>query len=433
MKKYVVAVFLLLCLCLLDGCTCGNNNGQTKAPSCAIARADVDVLSQTSVFIPNLSIPKDNKASLFYQLPFNGFHITDVIGDRYFGDKVSFSNSNSNDTESLLDKETGKLIGMDYPKDLKQWVVSAGSYVVLQNRYLYEWRSYTSQFNEKSPQDLKLTRVDSLTGKVEIIDELKQDSPFVYLVKINEDSFLSYSINQIASNKTAYGVLSSASVYQVNGGKKEIIHEVYENDISWDKSEGILIERFAVKDGEIFGVGRRKVSGAYQFFLYHYSRDGVLVKEQQIKGLSEIIDEEQPLQILIRGDYWVIQTYESLTHYLCKMTADGVEVLVKGDEGQVICACSESDIFFMESNVDANTDFVKDGVFPLYILDTKSEKMYVARVSFPLKNPYFVGLKVLSDGSILLSYCENGAYDPEHIIQYICNAHNIQLLKNSLK
>lgn len=113
---------------------------------------------------------------------------------------------------------------------------------------------------------MKLTRIDCNTGKVEIVDEFKLNSPLIYLCKIDEEHFLSYYVVKAPSKKIEYATLTVATIYSLDGTKKEIIREIYENDVDWTDSEGTLIERFAVKDGEIYGFGRRRISGAYKFF-----------------------------------------------------------------------------------------------------------------------------------------------------------------------
>ncbi len=154
---------------------------------------------------------------------------------------------------------------MIYLDGFPSWQVGSGSYITLKNRYLYEWRSYTSQFEEDG-HDMKLTRSDCSTGKVEVVDEFQLNSPLIYLCKMDEERFLSYYVVKAPSEKNEYATLTVATIYNLDGTKKEIIREKYENDVDWTDSEGTLIERFAVKDGEIYGFGRRRISGAYKFF-----------------------------------------------------------------------------------------------------------------------------------------------------------------------
>ena len=205
---------------------------------------------------------------------------------------------------------------------------------------------------------MKLTRIDCNTGKVEIVDEFKLNSPLIYLCKIDEEHFLSYYVVKAPSKKIEYATLTVATIYSLDGTKKEIIREIYENDVDWTDSEGTLIERFAVKDGEIYGFGRR-ISGSYKFFLYHYDHNGKLLETEAVPGFENIIGEEQPLDFLLVGDYMVFRTYESLTSYICKRTSNGTESIMKGADGNVSYAIStinsESQnstyIFFIESNV----------------------------------------------------------------------------------
>lgn len=155
---------------------------------------------------------------------------------------------------------------MIYLDGFPSWQVGSGSYITLKNRYLYEWRSYTSQFEEEYGHDMKLTRSECSTGKVEVVDEFQLNPPLIYLCKMDEERFLSYYVVKAPSEKNEYATLTVATIYNLDGTKKEIIREKYENDVDWTDSESTLIERFAVKDGEIYGFGRRRISGAYKFF-----------------------------------------------------------------------------------------------------------------------------------------------------------------------
>lgn len=150
---------------------------------------------------------------------------------------------------------------------------------------------------------MKLTRIDCNTGKVEIVDEFKLNSPLIYLCKIDEEHFLSYYVVKAPSKKIEYATLTVATIYSLDGTKKEIIREIYENDVDWTDSEGTLIERFAVKDGEIYGFGRRRISGAYKFF-YHYDHNGKLLETEAVPGFENIIGEEQPLDFCWSAIIW---------------------------------------------------------------------------------------------------------------------------------
>lgn len=167
--------------------------------------------------------------------------------------------------------------------------------------------------------------------------------------------------------------------------KKEIINERYENDVSWTDSEGILIERFAVKDGEIFGLGRRLISGKYQFFLYHYDKSGKLIKEEALIGFEDIIGSEQMLELYLTDDYIVFRTYESLTTYICKKTDVGIELVMKGTDRQVQYAVSSKYIFFIESNVNVYSGEIEQKDCPIYIINVQNDKIYATKFSIDLK------------------------------------------------
>ena len=385
-----------------------------------------DVNYDENVIIPNVDISLTNLADKFTNSNTSNFTIINALGNYYYGYKSTFSDSGINDEFILIDSETGKETKLIYPEGLPSWSVGSGSMVVLDDRYLYEWNSYNSEFLEASFFDVKLTRINSKSGNVEIVDELNYNTPLIYMCKINETEFLSYSVTQAPSDKTEYAVISSAWIYNINGEKKEIIQEKYENDISWTDSEGILIERFAVKDGELFGLGRRRISGNYQFFLYHYDKDGNLLSEEALVGFDKIIGSEQMLELNLVGDYIAFRTYESLTTYICKKSFGKIELIVKGADRQVQYAVANDNIFFIESNVNVYSGEVENKECPLYIIDTQNQQIHAKTFSIAMKDPYFVGIQSLSNGSLTISYCDDGTYDPMQIQYYIIDKETIE-------
>lgn len=347
--------------------------------------------------------------------PINGsFEIVDKLGGNYYGFK-SVNNGFVEHNETLISDDLKKEKSLKYPNDLPEWSVGSGSFVTLQNKYLYEWLSYTSQFSPDSTHDMKLTRVDGDTGVVEVIDELELSTPFIYLENIDDNSFLSYSVSKVKSDVTDYATLSSASIYYLDGTKNEIISEKYENDVSWSDSVGILIENFAIRDGEIYGVGRRRISGQYIFFLYHYDREGNLLDTHELKGLEEVMVNNQAMELFLVGDYILFRTYGDLTSYICKIAEDGMTIIAKGSH----YAISGQNIFFIESNVDSSTDTIRNEEIPLYSIDTLTDKIVAVNFDIPIERPYFVGLSALSNGDLLFKYCSNGTYDPMNYTNYV--------------
>lgn len=373
-----------------------------------------------NVVLPKITASSKNIAGIFQRVKVSNITIIDAIGDKYYGYRSTYSESGVDDTFVLSNPHTGKLVELNYPDKLDNWEVASGSTVVLNDRYLYEWKGYTTVSSEEG-YDVKLTRIDAESGNVEIVDEIKHSTPLIYLCKINEREFLSYSITQAPSDKTEYAVISSAWIYDDAGEKREIIREKYENDVSWSDSTGILIERFAVKDGNLYGVGRRLISGKYQFFLYHYDKDGTLLGEEVLTGFENIIGSEQILELRIMGDYFVFRTYETLTTYICKNTENGVKLVMKGADGQVRYSMTKNYVFFIESNVNVYSGEIEQKDCPLYVIDVKNDKISAYEFVLPIQTPYFVNIQPLSNGTILITYCDDGAYDPIKMKQFTLN------------
>lgn len=418
MKKAFCA-FLIFLLLFLFGCS--NKPKISENEQSTIAATNEDVNKQ-SVILPSIHISNLNWNAMFadaLKKSNKSTVIMDKIGENYWAIKSRYHEKRQeiDDEELLVKADSNQELSLTYPDNFPYWQVGSGTYAILKDRYLYEWRSYTSQFEEDGGHDMKLTRIDGNTGKVEIVDAFKLNSPLIYLCKIDEEHFLSYYVVKAPSKKIDYATLTVATIYSLDGSKKEIIRETYVNDVDWTDSEGTLIERFAVKDGEMYGFGRRRISGAYKFFFYHYDRNGKLLETESAPGFETIIGAEQPLDFWLIGDYIVFRTYESLTTYICKRTQDGIELIMKGPNGNVAYAISTFNsnsqsstyIFFIESNVN-DDDTLKEKESPLYAIDVESGRIKAANFPVPLENPYFVGLQALSNGDLLATYCE-GKYD----------------------
>lgn len=431
MKRLICCVLIMVAL-ILSGCSKDNvgselmqNTDDSSLSSTERNSTGLQTLPQEECYNQNVVLPKitassKNIAGIFQRVKVSNITIIDAIGDKYYGYRSTYSESGVDDTFVLSNPHTGKLVELNYPDKLDNWEVASGSTVVLNDRYLYEWKGYTTVSSEEG-YDVKLTRIDAESGNVEIVDEIKHSTPLIYLCKINEREFLSYSITQAPSDKTEYAVISSAWIYDDAGEKREIIREKYENDVSWSDSTGILIERFAVKDGNLYGVGRRLISGKYQFFLYHYDKDGTLLGEEVLTGFENIIGSEQILELRIMGDYFVFRTYETLTTYICKNTENGVKLVMKGADGQVRYSMTKNYVFFIESNVNVYSGEIEQKDCPLYVIDVKNDKISAYEFVLPIQTPYFVNIQPLSNGTILITYCDDGAYDPIKMKQFTLN------------
>ena len=430
MKKLVFFA-LLLSICFLFGCSSVDSKPSANEKN-ESENTSQNINLNEDVILPKVNVKSTNLAKEFKNLSLNNFTIVNSIGNTYYGYKSTYSDGGINDEFMLIDSKSGKEIKLNTPQSITNWSVGSGSMVVLKDKYLYEWKSYTSEFSEDTAHDVKLTRIDIENKTIEIVDELKYSSPLIYMCKISDTELLSYSITQGPSDKTEYAVISTAWIYNIDGQKKEIISERYENDVSWTDSEGILLERFAVKNGELFGLGRRLISGKYQFFLYHYDKSGKLISEEALIDFENIIGSEQVLELHLIDDYIVFRTYESLTTYICKKTHNGIELVMKGTDRQVQYAVSSKYIFFIESNVNVYSGEIKQKDCPIYIIDVQNNKIYATKFSIDLKNPYFVGIQSLSNESILVTYCDSGVYNPMDIKHYIIDNETITVKLSKL-
>ncbi len=363
-----------------------------------------------------------NAGDTFKKVTISNFVISERVQNYWFGIKSKYRSGGIDYTELLIDTNTNKELSLKYPKNFPKWQVGSGTYVVLNERYLYEWRSYPSEFEEDTKHNMKLTRLDVKSGKISIVCEVKLDTPLVYLCKIDNSHFLSYYTVKAKSDRVEYATLTVAEIYNVNGTKTEIIREKYENDVNWTDSEGILLERLTIVNGEIYGFGRRQIDGKYQFFLYRYNKNGKLLETQSLSSFDKIIGNEQSFDFHIIDNYIIFRTYESLTSYICKLTDNGVELIAKGENGSLpygyyTSSNKNSYIFFIETNVNDDAT-IKDKVCPLYILDVQSRTIKAINFTIPLYNPYFVDFRVLLNGDLLFTYCKE-QYDPMNQEQFI--------------
>ncbi len=354
----------------------------------------------------------------------NCIYIFDKVGTHYWGTKFeknehAESENRIENKELLIEYDPYKEIALQYPEKFPQWQVSSGKNVIMQNRYIYEWFGYTA--DPSTMQDVKLMCKDAVTGKVTVVDERKVETPLVYLLPVDDTHFLSYYSAQNKSSQSECSWFMVAELYDMTGTKKEIVRETYEDDNDWPSSKGRAIEKFAVKDGEIYGLGRQRNAGVYSTHLYHYSQAGKLLDTQELPDMEKVLGDEQTLELHLVGDYIVIRTYETLTTYICKNAETGLECIAKGAYGQLSYAISKYDknpyIFFIEGNV-GNDGTIKDSDCPLFAINTNSHKITSFPLQLPLKSPSFDGLQVLSNGDMLLSYCE-GNYNPLDIKKFI--------------
>lgn len=417
MKKATTVFSMLLALLLLVGCFNQSINNTESSINYNV-NSNIETIQKGDTILPKVKKNiSQNAAELFSKFRRTGFIVLESLSKEYYGYKVSLNDFSNMYGFYNFDKDS--FVELKESNGIESFLVSSGSTTVLQDKYFYEWQQGYDYPESQEGYNLKLFRVDVSNKKAKVVNEMYCSTPLIYLCKINEKEFLSYCLTQKESKKTLYSVASTAWLCNENGEKEEIINERYENDVTWSDSEGILIERFFSSDGEIYGLGRRNISGKYRFFIYHYDKNGVLLDEKHLANLENIIGTEQFVELLFVNGYFAFRTYESLTTYICKATDNVAELIMKGSYGKVQYAISGDYLLFIESNVDSDTAKTQKGDFPLYIVDTVKNEIYSVKFSIDLKDPYFVGFISLSNGDVVISYCENGEYTPEKVEQFV--------------
>jgi hypothetical protein len=413
--KNIVCVFLTI-ICLLF-CSCQNTIIKSENNEKSTNQNIDNFHSKTQdIIVPKIE-PMSQNSNEFLKKAFNGNHdnfmIFDKLGNQYYGVENNV-NTYSNE-ELLIDVNANSTRSLNFP----DWQAGSGVLCILSNRYWYEWRSYG--FDEQTAKYItRLTCIDSETGTISIVDEVMLETPLIYLCKIDDTHFLSFYNHKVKSGyNNEYATLSVAEMYDINGNKKTLINEVFENDSSWLNSKGILIEKFCVNANEIIGIGKSKEKNEINHFLMYYDFDGNLIQKKVLNNLSNVIGEEQVLKFVYLNDYFSIQTYESLTTYICKENNGTIELIAKGANGSLCFDVSGNNeyLYFIESNVNYDAT-LKQKECPLFVLNTLTGEIKALIINVSIDSPYFVSFDRLSSGELLFVYCEK-IYDPMKMKHFI--------------
>lgn len=386
--KYICLMAALLIL--LIGCapTAPPSPGESTPPA----------ESTASAVSTDICIPLD--------LPAN-FTLITPLGENFYGYLTHTAPGEGlTDEFCLIHRKTGEITPLTYPADLPPWTVGSGTYVILRDQYLYEWLSYTAG---TGMHDMKLTRIDGQTGRVEVMDEAVQNNPFIYLCPLGEEEFLAYRICREPGETAEYTTVTTVWHCSASGECTEIIREHYENDVSWADSRGRLLERLTVSDGKILALGRRRIGGEYRFFLYRYTPDGTLTEERPLDGLAEVMGDEQPAVFARVGNCLLIRTYESLALYLCIMEGEAVRLLLADPDGGTLFAYSGTHIFTVGTG---ETDTLR-------ITDASTGEAREVPLSLPCAEPYLVNMLLTPEGDLLLSCAVGGSYNPQNLAHFL--------------
>ncbi len=424
--------FILSMLLIVLSCGCTQEPGQTVNPSNQQLGVSLETFQEQDIVVPAASAEQQLASLPVEALPkeTDQIFIDDKIDEHFWGSKQTQGDTGIESEELLFLQSPYTEITLQYPNDLPRWKVGSGKYAILQNRYIYQWKGYSDEQGYDVLHDVRLTRTDTKTAEVSVIEERQLNTPLIYLCAIDDTHFLSYYITKAASDKTDYATLAVAEVYNIDGTKTEIVREIYENHSDWSNSIGTLIERFTVSDGEIYGFGRRLIEGKYTFFLYHYSQSGELLEARQITGIENVIREEQPLEFHLVNDYIIVRTYETFTTYICKQTDSGLDYIAKGTFGNlyydILKKNNNAYIILMESTVNDDAT-IKDKECPLYIINTKTDNIVSFPIQTSLEKPYSTDMRLMADGDLILSFCES-VYDPLQNKKFILTSEKLQQL-----
>ncbi len=282
MKKFHPLLFALI---LLSMCVCGCYGNSGTLP----AGVSLEEFRTQAVVLPQAVHADTPITPLATPEALDSIGILEKTDAVFYGSKGFEVEDGLDYVETVVTLEPYKEIPVKYPEGLAKWSVGSGSRVVMDNRYYYQWNSHNDAFGLGAAHAMKLTRIDLVTGEMTVFDEMELITALIYLYKLDDTHFLSCYSLPVESDKGAqYASVNVATVYGTDGSKKEIIREVYEDDPEWTDSVGRLIECFAVKDGEIYGFGRRRIDSQNVFNLYHYNREGELLDTEAGPGIGDV-------------------------------------------------------------------------------------------------------------------------------------------------
>ena len=408
MKK-ILCVMIVVSLLLCSACSNGSKNkddNKNNSDSKQVEKTDDDVTSD--VILPAVEVADVNWDGVYKKVKPEGmdrFIVIEKIGDYYLGYKHE-SDICSND-EVLLDINTNQIIDIKYPENISGHTNVLTNRIVLKNRYVYKWISY-------KPEDSKehvrvLICIDVKTGKAKIIDEDKNFISPNCLCVVDDTHFLSYRVETTST----YTLTSEfATIYDIDGNKKEIIKEKYERDVKLPNSKGNLVGYLGAYNDNIYKLGISKIDGKYKSLLYNYNVNGDLLNEKEVVGLNDIMDTHRLIDLSIVRDYIIFKGAEDEITHICRMTDDGVKLIAKG----VKYAVSDKYIYFIEDI--SNMEKYKKA--PLYRMNIDNGKTLALDFPMHVTFPQFENLESLLNKDLLFSYADpSSGMQFSKSIQYI--------------
>lgn len=292
----------------------------------------------------------------------------------------------------LYDFETGEL---EKSGEVKDFVVASGHDVIMQGRYNFFWYS--------NGTENCFARLDYDKKKIEVLDKETKSRPLIYLNKISEDEFISFS-----SWREGEEEISLVEKCDINGNRTPIIEERYRNVEEEPNSTGNCLEQVCAKDGIIYGVGREKIDREYRCFFYQYDTDGNLLSKTEAPQLNEMLKDTIPLEISVFKNYMLVRDF-NMQQALYHISGDKIEVVVDKTEGYhfplYLWDYYDSDkisyLCYGRAGGNQLTKDTKETAF--YVLDRHSGVTTKIQVDIDPEFPYFGYLMMDQDNNFVLT------------------------------
>lgn len=425
MKKRIFLIFTVLAVIL---CSCGCSGNKTDGKTTTgedLSTGQKQIYTEITaegLVLPRVSEENKTKLSLKRICDDSSFYVQNVTSNYLYGqEEVLGDNGESETVRKVRNISTGKDTVVKFNDKVKNWRYAAGSYIVMQDRYRYEWY-------EGENGKVYLTKIDFTTGVMTIEDEVSSTSPMIYLCKLDEENFISYYHYKETAMKTPYSVMTTLTIYNVNGTKKEIVKEGYENSTKWYNSKGVLFERFFCDNGVIYGLEHGQTDGKEFYRLCTLDRDGNITQKKELSGLDRIVGSDSFVVMEKRGAYLAFRLYDGLVNCVCRISADGTVQTVMLGSATAKCAWAVTDdyILLLESNVDPSSGKVRKEPCPVYAVNARTDEITEIEVDVPVNEAAFEFIEAVADDTVVLSYCENGTYDSLKIFQFSLSEKDIK-------
>ena len=446
MTKKLFAISLSLAL-LFTGCSDTDNSSDKQKSSSDInspIESSVNAESNPNIIFATAletTAKAEEIMDLDNQVNPDGYNIVDEIGDCYVGytSKCIVEGELYEQIPKLINSKTKKEVPIKYPQGYPTDSKSNGSYVVMNDRYIYQWvYSPIKPVTQLTSYKLLLTCLDVSTGTMTIKNTVTTYISDVKLCKYNDSSFLSYYSMPTSVDDSNPSYLSVLEVYDTKGGHKEILRE----SVSWDKRKpddnSKLHTEFCVNEGLIYAYGQTYFRPTMERYIDQYDINGNLIGSiDNTDNLFNIdfLKGTMPNRMNVNGNYLTF-TGEDANYrrqFIYEIKNGKLNTIAEStDSYQLFYSVANNNnkqltpyILLTKKSI-ANASF--DDNYIVYCFDTISGKNKSFDFTTFSEFPYFE-FKFLSNGDVLFSYCEQ-SYNPPEVKQILLSADKLaELMK----